>query len=756
MSRAPKLSIIVPCYKVQGYLRQCLDSILSQLFSDFELIAIDDASPDHSGEILDEYAAADRRVQVVHLEQNVGLGPARNIGMDHAAGEYLLFVDSDDWVAEGALGAIAERLRETKPDLLFFDFARTEVFGTGPRVGQEHWRPPAPDVSSLRESPELMGRMMTAWNKAYRREFLIGRGLRFPSGFYEDWPVHYPALMLAERISVLNRLCYYYRQRGGAITKSQSRKHLDALDQMERVFALMDSHSPELDEFRGAMFSRAMWHYLIILRHEERLSSRARKEFFLRMSDHYRRFRPTDFERPKGRDGLRFKVIEHRAYWLFRVLRAAGPRSVLRRLIKGMEDRVRSSRRAFARYGRRLLYRVQLLFPVDESLALFAAYWSRSPAGNPLAIFERVGELAPNMNRVWVVRASDLHRVPAGTPFVVDGSAAHHRLVARAKYIVSNANFPVFARKRKGSIWLQAQHGTPLKTMGSELKKYPVASKSLNFKLLEERSGLWDFSLSSNLHSTEVWERVYRHNFESLEYGYPSNDRFYTADAAEMRRVRKDLGITPEAVAILYAPTHREYQARYESRFDVSRVAAKLAPDHVLLIRAHYYYDQQEHLAGQPYPQIIDVSDWPSVEDLCLACDVLVSDYSSIIFDFANLNRPIVVYADDYEIYRSVRGVYFDILAEPPGAVTTTEDELVDVLRGGKFNSLEAQERLQAFRRRFCPWDDGHAAERVVRRVFLDEEPPPPIPFEERTHAPSPREVFAYVGGSAGPGRLSS
>lgn len=121
--------MIVAVHRVQGYLRQCLDSILGQSFTDLELIAVDDGSTDHCAAVLDEYAARDPRIRVIHLEHNVGLGPARNVGLDYAAGEYVWFVDGDDWLAEGAVRAVVRRLRETEPDVLIVDYAR--VFWDG-------------------------------------------------------------------------------------------------------------------------------------------------------------------------------------------------------------------------------------------------------------------------------------------------------------------------------------------------------------------------------------------------------------------------------------------------------------------------------------------------------------------------------------------------------------------------------------------------------------------------------------------------
>ena len=140
------------------------------------------------------------------------------------------------------------------------------------------------------------------------------------------------------------------------------------------------------------------------------------------------------------------------------------------------------------------------------------------------------------------------------------------------------------------------------------------------------------------------------------------------------------------------------------------------------MLRSHYYdADGKQPQSGGG--RVLDVSKHPVVEDLCLAADVLVTDYSSIMFDYADLDRPIVVYAPDWQTYRTTRGVTFDLMEQPPGAVATTEEDLTRVLGSGEANDEAAQRARAAFRRRFCTFDDGHAAERVVRRVFLGQDP---------------------------------
>jgi CDP-glycerol glycerophosphotransferase len=353
-------------------------------------------------------------------------------------------------------------------------------------------------------------------------------------------------------------------------------------------------------------------------------------------------------------------------------------------------------------------YRSRLDEPIDPNLALFAAYWYGGYSCNPRAIYEKARELVPGLRGVWVVKKAAVKTLPPDVEYVVAGTREYYDAIARAGVLVNNVNFPNHLVKREGSVHVQTHHGTPLKWMGLDLMKSETQGRGMDFDKLLERIARWDYSISSNRHSTDVWERVYPGTFETLEVGYPRNDRLANATAEEVQRIRASLGIARDQTAVLYAPTHREYEKGYVPKLDVARVADALGPDHVILVRPHYFYDAQPPAGGR----LLDVASHPSIEELCLAADVLLTDYSSIMFDYAVLDRPIVIHAPDWDEYRARRGVYFDLLAEPPGAVARTEDEVVEAVR-----AREDGGRAE-FRARFCALDDGHAAERVVRRVW--------------------------------------
>ena len=194
------LSVVVPVYKVQGYLRQCLDSLLDQSFTDFEMVAVDDRSPDHSGGILAEYAARDPRVRVVTLAENVGLGRARNAGLD-AGHRRVRLVPRQRRLAGAGLHwpRSPSGCADTTPDVLVVGCDRVHWDGRVDRPGTAgHSLPAAPDdvhaSSSGRRSLDVLH---VAWNKIVRRDLLDRLGFRFEQGWYEDVSFTFPVLSRA-------------------------------------------------------------------------------------------------------------------------------------------------------------------------------------------------------------------------------------------------------------------------------------------------------------------------------------------------------------------------------------------------------------------------------------------------------------------------------------------------------------------------------------------------------------------------------
>ncbi|MER5520968.1 bifunctional glycosyltransferase family 2 protein/CDP-glycerol:glycerophosphate glycerophosphotransferase [Streptomyces sp. NPDC002763] len=733
----PRFSVIVPAYKVQAYLPECLDSVLSQSYPDLELIAVDDRSPDACGTIIDEYAAGDARVRPVHLAENQGLGGARNAGLEQARGDYLIFLDGDDTLTPDALRAIADRIKETgEPDVLVYDYARTFWTGRAERnkvAFQLTEQGPAP--FRLDDRPGLVRVLMVAWNKAYRREFVAEHDFTFPPGYYEDTPWTYPVLMTAGTIATLDRVCVHYRQRRqGSILGTASRSHFDIFEQYDRVFAFIEER-PELARWRPVLFRRMIDHLSTVFTRRERLPRGTRAEFLRRARAHYRRYRAEGAPVPwptRLRHGLVHYGL-HRTYRALQLARSGG-----RRTVKAGVKSVRGLRSALLQ----LHYRVQLRLPLRADRAVFAAYWNRGHSCNPGALEAAFRSHAPHIRTSWIARPEHQHTVPPGPRRLRPGTFGYWTALARSKYLVNNVNFDRRLKKRPGQVFVQTQHGTPLKHMGLDLQEHPAAAGDMDFEELLRGVDKWDYLLSANRHTTLTWERVYPGGYTTLEYGYPRNDVFQQATSADVTRIRESLGVPEGAVALLYAPTHRDYRRTQCPALDLDRIVRRLGPRFVILARAHYWHGGPLAAGGR----VIDVSDHPSVESLCLASDALVTDYSSIMFDYANLDRPIVVHTEDWDAYHAARGTYFDLRSTPPGAVARTEDELIDIFASGHWRGSRSAQLRAAFRERFCRYDDGRAAERVVRHVVLGEPAglPEVIPPDERHPVPSAASGLAH------------
>ncbi|MGW0336137.1 CDP-glycerol glycerophosphotransferase family protein, partial [Streptomyces sp. NPDC003011] len=377
---------------------------------------------------------------------------------------------------------------------------------------------------------------------------------------------------------------------------------------------------------------------------------------------------------------------------------------------------------------------------LDPDLVLYSAFSHRGVLGDPAAVYRTAHEIAPHLRGVWVVRDEEAAALlPPDVEHVLLDSPHYRRVAARATYFVNNVNWPGTLPKRPGSVHIHTHQGTPLKYMGADLLDKPGARLGLDVPQMLRRADRWDYSLVANPHSELVWERAYPCHFTSLRTGSPRNDVLVRARPDDSAAVRARLGVPAGHRVVLYAPTRRDYRrGGHVDRIDLARFAEDLGPGHTLVVRLH------PSLAAGPARGLglaelhrrgvlVDATGEPHVEDVLLAADVLVTDYSALMFDYALLDRPIVVHADDWGAFTASRGAYFDITAEPPGHVSRSYRELAWLFASGTWRDEESARLRSVFRERFGAYDDGHAAERVVRTLLLGEDgwvPGPPAATE--------------------------
>ena len=340
---------------------------------------------------------------------------------------------------------------------------------------------------------------------------------------------------------------------------------------------------------------------------------------------------------------------------------------------------------------------------------------------NPRVLFEALRE-RPGLEHVWLADAAHREAFPAGVEVVdIDGPDARATLES-ADLLIANTHTEVDWDKPAGTTYLQTWHGTPLKRIHHDVLWAPEG----RLARLDEDVARWDLLLSPNPASTPRLRQAFRYDGEVLESGYPRNDVLSRPEAETVRKeVRAALGIEGGSRVVLYTPTWRDDETFAEGSpaivlpLDPGVFARAMGGTHDLLVRAHYMVTARAAVAA--HDSVHDVSWWPEVSDLYAAADVLVTDYSSTMFDFAVTGRPVVLLAHDLERFQdTVRGFYFDLLPQAPGPLTRTAEELVDVL--GRLDEVlpEHAERYQRFRETFTVLEDGHATDRVLARLGLD------------------------------------
>jgi CDP-glycerol glycerophosphotransferase len=355
-----------------------------------------------------------------------------------------------------------------------------------------------------------------------------------------------------------------------------------------------------------------------------------------------------------------------------------------------------------------------LLRRVAPDVVLFHSWWGKL-ADSPKAIAEELRRRDAPFEHVWVL--DDEGAAPDGASAVRPGSLGYLQQTGRARYIVSNNTLPAYFRKKPATTYLQTWHGTPLKRIGFDIERPGFAGSDSYLSDLAREAACWDYLLAPNAFSSEVFRGAFRYGGEILETGYPRNDLLLAPERDEVRaRVRRELGIGDGARAVLYAPTWRD-SGSFSTELDLEELCASLGDDYVVLLRAHSLDAASVRLAERPHLRNVSARD--DAGELLLAADVLVTDYSSVMFDFAITGKPIVFFTYDLAHYRDdVRGFYFDFAAEAPGPLVTTTEELATALRDIDGVRHRFEPAYARFRERFCSLEDGRAAARVVDAVF--------------------------------------
>ena len=366
----------------------------------------------------------------------------------------------------------------------------------------------------------------------------------------------------------------------------------------------------------------------------------------------------------------------------------------------------------------KLTYRFFLKLPMNKKRVVFESMWGEKYSCNPRYLYEYIDKNHPDWECVWLL--NDKH-IP------VNGNAIRTRrftisyfyYLATSKYFVNNVNFHDHYVKRPGQVEIQTMHGTPLKTLGLDVPAdFPT-------KIFEEmfikKCSRWDYLTVQSDFVADITRRCFRFKKKFLKTGYPRTDILYTKNnPSDIADLKEKMGLPRDKKVILYAPTWR-LRNKFDLMIDLDSFKKSLSDEYILILRLHHFSAK-----GWKQPPkddfIYDLTDYDSVEELYLISDILVTDYSSVMFDYSILDRPIFLFTYDMEEYRDkLRGMYFDIEELPPGPIVYTSKELEEAIINLDQTEKENKSLRHRFIEEFNPYECGNSSEKIFNEVMKDE-----------------------------------
>lgn len=372
----------------------------------------------------------------------------------------------------------------------------------------------------------------------------------------------------------------------------------------------------------------------------------------------------------------------------------------------------------------------------DEKTVVFNSFNGKTYGCSPKAIYEYMltREEFADWTFIWAFKNAKKHKFLEENPntkVIKQTARIYERKLAQAKYWITNYRVPDHVWPKKEQVYVQCWHGTPLKRLGYDLQTSENAIDSIpeiraKYDMDTEK---FDYILSPSQFASEkftsAWNlKAHKMEYKVLEVGYPRNDYLLNHNQEDIAEIKEKLNIPADKKVILYAPTWRDNQHEsgvgftYDLNVDFDKLRQELGDEYVILFRVHYLvaskfsFDQYEGF-------IYNVSNYDDINHLYVIADLLITDYSSVFFDYGILKKPMLFYMYDLDDYKdSIRGFYFGI-DKLPGQIITEEKDLPDAIRNS-INNFVYDEKYQEFNQMFSHLEDGQASKRFVEHVFAD------------------------------------
>ena len=717
------LSVIIPAYNAENTLNAAIDSLLNQTLKDIEIIVVDDGSTDSTKEIICEYINCHENIKGI-LSQNKGVSAARNAGIDIAQGEYIAFLDADDLFDETMLEKMYSVAKDKGADVV--QCGRLECY----LGGNEKSVLPNQKLfdKSLWESPSILGHSSFIWDKIYNSSIIKEYGIRLDETikYAEENMFILQILLHCKKVSAVREPLYIYNaRRPGTATFSFDKR---LLDNPKGIAATCDVavKSGMFGVLEGPIWALAKGYYFrrvndFTLYNDKELQKGIVDGFFALFDQYFWEWRDRiiplkgikrifSFQKKKYTNKKKMYAYINSSH-VYKILIKAIPNAFnkIKHMFKAIPKSIVRIKNSYKDHKNGMRYTKYLRCNIDPKAVLLSSNSASIFNGNiyymAKSLLEKRRDLkvyvvSNNVKRDFVFSLTDGIR----PQFVRSFSKEHLQLLATAKFLASNTKMPTFFIKRPEQVYMNTWHGTPLKTLGKSMHsgKRDMALNQKEFFSADYLLYPNEFMMEKMMADFEL-NKFYRGNV--LLAGYPRNSAFYDSQSAE--RIRGYFGLNGKRVYV-YMPTWRGEsiskisieQQKQQLETILEMWDESLNENIIVFVKLHPYVMRKIRINKynkiRPFPENYETYSFLN------ASNGLITDYSSVFFDFANSRKEILLYTYDKDEYIETRGLYFNIDDLPFPQFDKSED-LIEYINQNK--SFCITEAYNNFIERFCKYD---------------------------------------------------
>jgi CDP-glycerol glycerophosphotransferase len=703
-----KISVIIPIFNTTEFLDECITSVIMQTYDNLEILLIDDGSNEECRNLIDNFAKRDHRIRVFHLEENKGVGFCRNFGLDQSTGQYIYFLDSDDFIPVNTFEKLMSNIRD-------FPFVSGKIKKITSKPQSQEEKESILKIETIKKTKQFKNK--TVLHKLISKDFIDRYKLRFNEEVkcYSDLEFLVKLMANISEAPRLTNCLYYKRVRNDPV----SNPSLHQMDKVQMIGDFLKVYTKLRKEFSE---NQNISHYL-----DRQFLNFYRKTIVRFMANHKETSEKLFKILRKANFLVHPKKIKKMPFYIRYEMKALFNNDVngfMRRinahvLLSNLKRSYKSKRKLYLQLYRLIFMKI----PLKEKTIVFESFLGKNYSDSPKYIYEYMLAHQMDYRYIWIFNKKNKH-IPGNPKQIKRFSLAYYYYLATSKYWVSNSRMPKQLDKRKGNVYLQTWHGTPLKKLVFDMKE--VYSANPNYKKdFYQQSRRWDYLVSANKYSSEIFRRAFKYDGEILEFGYPRNDILYSSNKENLSiQLKKKLNIPLDKKVILYAPTWRDDdyygpgKYKFELKLDLNRLYEEIGDEYIVLLRMHYFIANNIDITGLEH-FAYNLSHYDDIAELYLISDLLITDYSSVFFDYANLQRPILFYTYDLEKYRdTLRGFYIDMEKDVPGPLLKTTEEIVECIKNIDQVKEAYKEKYDRFVETFCAWDNGTASEQIVKHVF--------------------------------------